>query len=196
MPAAGTPIAPAGSLSRALRSRWLFAVATLVALVPALPFAAVVPEARLKAAFVSKFPQFVTWPPEVLDGRRSIDLCVASPNPFGDDLATLVEGETVAGRTLNVRLVDTLAELRGCHLLFVRSSIRGVVHPLLAAAEAFPILTVGDDEDFLDRGGIVGLHVIGGRVRFEVDDDAARRVGLRISSQLLTLAMSVRGGPR
>lgn len=143
---------------------------------------------------MSKFPQFVTWPPESLDGRPTIDLCVAPPNPFGSDLASLVEGEVVSGRSLAVRTVDTVAGLRGCHLLFVREATRNAVHPLLAAAQLLPILTVGDDEDFLDQGGIVALRLVGGRVRFDVNDEAARHVGLRISSQLLTLALSVRGG--
>jgi hypothetical protein len=63
-------------------------------------------------------------------------------------------------------------------------------------AAALPILTVGDYGTFLDEGGIVKLLIIDGRVRFEVDLATAGRVGLRLSSQLLQLALNVRGGPR
>ena len=44
------------------------------------------------------------------------------------------------------------------------------------------------------RGGMVALRVVGGRLRFDIDAAAARKAGLRISSQLLRLALSVRGG--
>jgi hypothetical protein len=57
-----------------------------------------------------------------------------------------------------------------------------------------PILTVGDDSRFLDEGGDIQLKIVAGRVRFEVNAAAASRVGLKISSQLLQLALAVRGG--
>jgi hypothetical protein len=41
---------------------------------------------------------------------------------------------------------------------------------------------------------MIALRVVNGRVRFDVNVDNARRAGLRISSQLLNLALTVRGG--
>ena len=149
-------------------------------------------ENKLKAAVVSKFPQFVEWPPAALDGRATIDVCVAPPDPFGSDLDELVADETVGDRKVAVRRIDGAPDLAGCHLLLVAgpSSAR---RSLLQRAAALPILTVGDDPRFMDDGGIVRLRVVGGRIRFDVNAAAARRAGLRISSQLLQLAVSVRG---
>jgi hypothetical protein len=153
----------------------------------------VVPESRLKAAFVSKFPQFVEWPAAATDGRETIDICVASPDPFGTDLQELLTGEVLNGRGLNLRHVNAAPDVDGCHMLFLPAR-KGGRHPLLTVASGRAILTVSDDPGFLDDGGIVALRVVDGRVRFEIDDAAARRVGLRISSQLLRLALAVRGG--
>jgi len=154
--------------------------------------AEVVPERRLKAAIVSKFPQFVEWPDAAVEGRKTIDVCVAAPDPFGTDLQDLVSGEELNGRTLALRRVDAPSQVSDCHVLFLPAR-SGARRTLLAAATHLPVLTVSDDPGFLDAGGIVALRVVDGRVRFEVDDGAARRVGLRISSQLLRLALSVRG---
>ena len=57
------------------------------------------------------------------------------------------------------------------------------------------VLTIGESPDFLREGGIINLLLVGRRVRFEVNPDAAARAGLRLSSQLLQLAVAVRGGP-
>jgi hypothetical protein len=155
--------------------------------------AQVVPESRLKAAIVSKLPQFVEWPTASTDTRSSLDICVASPDPFGADLTALVADEAVGQRRLATRIVASPADVATCHVLFLPS--HGTTpHPLLAAALNRPILTVGDSPRFLDEGGIIALRVIDGRVRFDIDDIAARRVGLKISSQLLRLAVNVRGG--
>jgi len=147
---------------------------------------------KLKAAIVSKFPQFVEWPPDALDGRTSVDVCVATPDPFGSDLEELVAGETLDNRKVSVRRVAREQDVDGCQLLVIPSGATAR-RALLQRAATQPILTIGDDARFLDEGGIVRLRLVEGRMRFDVNAAAARRVGLRISAQLLQLAASVQG---
>jgi hypothetical protein len=151
-------------------------------------------EDRIKAAVVSKITQFVDWPSTALAGRTSIDVCVAEPDRFGSDLAELAAGERVKGRDLAVRIVSTPHDLENCQLLFVPGRVRSGRHPLLASAESLPILTVGDYPTFMDDGGIVQLRMVDGRVRFDINLVAARHAGIQVSSQLLRLAVTVRGG--
>ena len=63
---------------------------------------------------------------------------------------------------------------------------------LLRKVASLPVLTVGDSAD-LESSTIVTLRIVDGRVRFIVSMAAAERAGLRISSQLLRLALDVRG---
>ena len=153
------------------------------------------PEYQLKAAFLSKFPEFTEWPESALSSRQTIEICVPRPSPFGKALAELVAGETLRGRTLVTREIGTVEAIDTCQLLFVplRSAIDR--KQLLARAEKLPVLTVGDYPSFLDEGGIVNLRIVAGRVRFEIDVTAADRAGVRLSSQLLRLAVNVRRGP-
>ena len=81
-----------GVPTRASAALVVFAVAWLVAM----PAASQDPsEYRLKAAFVKTFPRFVSWPPSALKSRRTFEICIASPDPFGTALRELVEGETI-----------------------------------------------------------------------------------------------------
>ena len=175
---------------------WIFVRPLVVALVCAATLApvrgqeAVTNEDRLKAAFVYRFPQFVEWPSESLAGQQTLDICVAAPNPFGDTLQQLVAGESLGGRRLNVRHLSPREDVSACRVLYL---------PGDRAAEGIkrvadqPVLTVGDSQRFLDEGGIIRLTVTDRRVRFEVNAVAAERARLRLSSQLLRLALSVRG---
>ena len=163
-------------------------------LFPVVSSAGVAPEYELKAAVVSKFPAFTEWPPEALDGRATIDFCVARPNPFGPALARFVAGESAYGRALRVREVDGPAAIDGCRVLFVPAHAGAAGQALLDAARAHPILTVGESPAFLDEGGHISLRLVDGRVRFDIAADTAGRVGIRFSSQLLRLALDVRGG--
>lgn len=149
-------------------------------------------EYRLKAAFLSRFPQFVEWPAPALDGRPTIDLCLIDPHPFGRVLADLVRGEQLGGRTLTVRQVAANA-VADCQLLYLPEELPSRKTVLKQVGQV-PVLTVSDAPRFLDEGGIVQLTIVDKRVRFEIDADAAQRAGLRLSAQLLRLAVQVRGG--
>ena len=151
-------------------------------------------EYRLKAAFVSRFPQFIEWPTSVWAAASDVRLCIAHPNPFGNDLNALVSGESLNGRAFSVQEVTAATGVAGCHVLFVGSRVQGSA-AFLKAANGQPVLTVGDGDRFLEEGGIVRLRIVERRVRFDVSTANAQRAGLRLSSQLLGLALEVREGP-
>jgi hypothetical protein len=152
-------------------------------------------EYRLKAAFIYQFPQFVEWPAVAWQGAPGVQICILQPNPFGRELEALVRGESLNGRPFSVREITGPDGLSGgCHLLFIggNAPARGEV---LKAARGSSVLTIGEGDRFLDEGGIIALRIVERRVRFDVSAGAAQKVGLRISSQLLSLALNVRGGP-
>jgi hypothetical protein len=155
---------------------------------------AVASEYRLKAAVMHQFPQFVEWPSATWREARALQLCVIEPNPFGSELEQLILGETLNGRPLAVKEIYGSDELAGCHVLFV-SMRSGDPSAVLRATTGHPVLTIGESEGFLESGGIILMRIVDGRVRFEVHATNAQKAGLRISSQLLNLALTVRGGP-
>jgi hypothetical protein len=146
-------------------------------------------EYGVKAAYLYNFVKFVEWPDRAATGPMVI--CVAAHNPFGDVLADTVRGESVNGRPLEVRLI--LAPEPACHVVFIPA---GAPPAYLRSARATPTLTVGEDQDFILQGGIIGFFLEAGNVRFEIDNDAAEHAELKISSRLLRLRRtpSHRGG--
>ena len=149
-------------------------------------------EYRLKAAFIQRFPEFVTWPPSAFETRDTFELCVANPSPFGTALTELTAGESLHGRAIAVREVDLGESLESCHVLFVGGPMDGEVRTYLQRAHALPILTVGESPAFLDQGGVIGLRMVDGRVGFDVSLTSAQRAGLQLSSQILRLALQVK----
>jgi hypothetical protein len=146
---------------------------------------------RVKAAFLFRFPGFVEWPSAAIEGRTFLDICVLGSTPVGTLLDELVEGESLGGRVLRVRIVSRNG-LDACHVLFLPEGARGRGAALKAVADR-PVLTVSDASGFLDEGGIIQFRVSDERVRFEISLAAAERAGLRLSAQLLRLATRVVG---
>ena len=54
------------------------------------------------------------------------------------------------------------------------------------------VLTVGETQEFTADGGVINFKLKDGKVRFEIDVDAAGQEHLRISSKLLSLAQIVK----
>jgi hypothetical protein len=64
---------------------------------------------------------------------------------------------------------------------------------ILARIKALPSLTVGETDHFAQQGGVIGFIKREGKVRLEINLEAARQAGLQLSSKLLSVADSVTG---
>lgn len=155
----------------------------------AMPHAqAQVSDRNVKAAFLVRFADFVTWPPEVQS--QPFTVCLSPSHNFGAAVATTAKGTMVRGRPMVVRQLRPAESIAGCQLLYVAPADEH----LLPQTRRYPILTVGEGRGFCERGGVINLRVVDDRVRFEISLTHARAVGLSVDSQLLRLALTVHGG--
>jgi len=154
-----------------------------------------VSEYDVKAAFLFNFTKFVEWPPAAFADEHSLlKICVLGEDPFGKPLRELATGE-VGGRRLTLKYLENLSHLESCHVLFVCRSERDRLPRILVDLHTAPVLTVGDTPGFTDQGGMINFILEGTKVRFDVNQEAAERAGLKISSRLLALAKHVKGRP-
>lgn len=149
-------------------------------------------EYEIKAAFLFNFAQFVEWPANAFqDADSPVAFCVLGHDPFGAVLERTLDGETIRNRRVLIRRFRRVAELESCQLVFVSASERARLADLLPALSSRPVLTVGEVEGFGSAGGIINFYLEDQRVRFEINQVAARRAGIEISSELLHLGKLV-----
>ncbi|HKY83043.1 MAG TPA: YfiR family protein [Sphingobium sp.] len=147
-------------------------------------------ERAVKASFLLKFAPFVEWPPAAFTAAdRNFVICVTGEDPFGNILNDVVRGQRMKQRPVSVRRLGTAGSAAGCHILYAGRSAEAEYAPFPAAG-SLPILTVSDKSTG-PTGAMIAFLVQGGRVRFQIDDGAARASGLKISSKLLALAVTV-----
>jgi hypothetical protein len=150
-------------------------------------------EYQVKAAFIYNFAKFVEWPQQPASGAAGpMALCVLGQDPFGGALEDVVSGKVVNGRALVVRQVRDVQHSSDCHILFVSASERKRIGSILEVVRGKEILTIGDMERFAAEGGVINLKLEDGRIRIEINLEAAHRQSLRISSKLLNLAEIVK----
>ena len=153
------------------------------------------PEYQVKAAFLYNFAKFVEWPSQVFPGPTTpFRICVLGRDPVGDALTSIVQGKSISGHAILSSQVQSPAEARSCHVLFLSQSDSENLKQGLDRLRDLPILTVGDSADFLALGGMINFVLEQDRVRFEINLAAAERHHLKLSSKLLAVARVVNVG--
>jgi hypothetical protein len=169
--------------------RWIVAASLMLGVAPTAR-AQSAPEPALKAAFLYNFAKFAEWPADAAPADP-LTICVFGDAAIADALDETVKGRTVDGRKATVVRVKPDG-FRGCHVLYVAGLDAKRAQAIVDELKGAPVLTVGDREQFAQSGGIAGLFVEQGRMRFAINIEAAQRCRLRISSRLLSLAKIVK----
>lgn len=145
-------------------------------------------EYPVKANYLVRFAAFVDWQSGAFAGPDSaLVLCVVGRDPFGRLLDQAAAGQTARGRRILIRRTATGA---GCHIAYAGSGVDAGVMDALARQPHLLVVTDAGQS----RRGAVHFVLWQNRVRFAVDQAAAQRAGLTISSRLLSLAVSAREG--
>jgi hypothetical protein len=156
-------------------------------------FAADLPDQdEVEAAFLYRFAGYVEWPPEALSGQ-DFTIAVLGSDSIVQELQRILPHHSLKDRPAQVRRIRRLEELGDAQMLFVGPRFNDELKTLIARLAKQPVLVVTASDHGLDEGSCVNFLFVDRRVRFEVSLTAADRVGLRVSSELLSVAVRVQG---
>ncbi len=150
-------------------------------------------EYQVKAVCVLNAARFVSWPETSFSSDETpLVIGVLGDNPFGALLHDAVKSETVRKRRIVVRSV-TLAEApSACHVLFISRTEKDNLGAILQAMNKANVLTISDMEGFANAGGMLGLVLDRGKIRFEYNPAAAQAAGLKFDPQFTSLCRIIK----
>ena len=148
-------------------------------------------EPAIRVAYVFNLTKYVEWP------RAGNQLVIGfiGDGPMGEALEKMLAGKTSDSRLIRVVLSPSEEGLDECDVVYVATSSTKKVHETLDRLRNKSVLTIGETEPFLKSGGMIGLVRVGQQVRMIINQDAAERARLKISSRVLNLATIVQDGP-
>jgi hypothetical protein len=148
-------------------------------------------EYAVKATFLYKFASFVDWPQGSFARDTSpFNLCVVGRDPFAGRIQEAVSGQNVGRHQIVLRQLPKAERESDCHVMFVSGSGTQSVAEALEAVSGTATLTVTDSA-IGPVAGIMHFVIVDDRVSFDIDNAAAARNRLVISSKLLALARRV-----
>ena len=147
-------------------------------------------EDALKAAFLYRFTDYVDWPPEALQ-TQAFNIAVMNDPGVAAQLRKLMPAHPVHGHAVQVQTLTSVRELHDIQVLYVGGSDTAELRRIVSAIGSHPVLIVTDEQNALNAGSVVNFVLTERRLRFEVSLDSAEQTGLRIGSELLSVALHV-----
>jgi hypothetical protein len=172
---------------RTARFIWVAALAVLSPVSGAM--SDTVSEQELKAAVLYRAARFIEWPASSFAGSRSpFVICVVGTASVLEAFEA-IRSKQIHARSIAIRQVTgDMLDVRQCHIAYFPTGSDADIDYALGKSEGLPLLTVGDAESFVHRGGMIALITRDQRIHFTVNVAATKRGGLIVSSQLLQLA--------
>ncbi len=163
-------------------------------LLPAFGANGPLPEYKVKAAYLYNFLHFVVWPEDApTQTSDTVNVLIVGDRAFRSIIVPM-ERRTVGGKRLDITLVSTLdarTDLKNYHLIYMAKVKPDRLRTLIPRVAHLPLLTVGEQSDFVESGGMIGFVSQEGKIKFVVNRAALKRGNLSMRSKALRLAEKV-----
>jgi hypothetical protein len=150
-------------------------------------------EIELKAAYLYNFTLFVEWPQHTLS-QNYFTIGVYKDEDMYIILTEMLRGRKVGKLPIKIIEVKQLKDAQKADLLyFGKETSDNELKDILDIIAHKPVLSVGNEiEDFCYKGGIINFRPEYFKKRFEINNEKALSLGLKISSKLLVLSKIIK----
>lgn len=179
---------------RLLRSALLFFC--LLILAPSSGMAKQAPsESELKAAFILNFAKLVSWPDAALSqSEERFRIAIHGDQELLKVCQSSLRDKKASQRRIEIIGVDleqAADPMLDVQILYLAGADMDALQGILDLHSANPLLLVGENSEFCERGGSIALIEEQGRMSFEVNRKQEFASGLKINSRLLRIARRV-----
>lgn len=152
-------------------------------------------EELVEAAFILQFIQFIEWPipasatnSGASGNESSFVIGIVGSSRVGMFLEESAKQRMMAdGKPIIVKKIITLDDVEKCQTVYICPTESSKTAQILSRMKNKPILSIGHEEKFMERGGLINLYNENDRLRFEISVEDVANSKLKFSSKLLQL---------
>lgn len=150
-------------------------------------------EYLMKTGFIERFTRFINWPNDSVqnDTINPFIITVLGENPFDCTLNEFYSDTMIKKRNVVINYISSISELEPCHILFISGSCKSDLEQILNIANQHAILTISETKGFAKKGVLINFYIDKNKIRFEINQQAFKDSGLKVSHLLLKIAKVV-----
>ena len=146
-------------------------------------------EPTIKALFIYNFTKYVEWPVE--KDHNNIVIGFYGPSAVIDELKKICLNKKVKDRAIEIRQANDISEAEKCDIFFIPQDENDMFKYINERLNGKGVLIVTEEKGMAQKGAAINIIEQDNKVRFELNENAIKKSGLKISSQLLALAIKV-----
>ncbi|MHC1704965.1 MAG: YfiR family protein [Tenuifilaceae bacterium] len=141
---------------------------------------------KQQTSYIYNIVKYVDWPASYKSGDFVIG--VFGSGPITAELNKLATTKKVFSQKITVVEFNSPEEISNCHVLFVTRAKTSLIKEALAKVGSNSTLIIGEFPGLANLGAAVNFVTQEGKLVFQLNEAAAKRQGLQISSQLKELS--------
>lgn len=138
----------------------------------------------LQTLYIFNFTKYVEWP----TGSKSIKIGVVDNTTAEGYLDKMAKAKSTGTSEISVINSKNENELGSCQIIFVPFNTTHLAAKLIERFGSQPILIITEEPDLTRKGAGVSFKQVSGKLRFQINEEAIKSKGLKVSSSLLVLA--------
>ena len=146
-------------------------------------------ESNLKAAFIYNFTRFIDWDDNVFPNDFMIG--VVGNSLINGPLEEIAKTRTVNNKKIIIKYFKSVEEVEKCNILFNSKNLKIPLSEFLEKPELKKSLIIGEKETYAQKGAGINFVLVDKKLKFEINQKSLNEAGLKISAQLLKLAIIV-----
>lgn len=103
-------------------------------------------------------------------------------------LAKMAKAKSTGSAEISIINTKNETELSSCQIIFVPSNNTHLATKLIERFSSQPILIVTEEADLTRKGASISFKLVSGKLHFQINEEAIKSKGTKVSSSLVTLA--------
>jgi uncharacterized protein DUF4154 len=144
---------------------------------------------KFQRTFIYNFTKYIQWPPSQQTGNFIIG--VLGDSPITAELELLANSRSAGAQKFEIKKLNSISEISHLHMLFVPKSKNGQIKSILKKVNGKSTLVITEGKGMAVKGGGINFIYVNGKPRFEINKKATDKSNLKVSSELMKLAIMI-----
>lgn len=147
------------------------------------------PNHEIHAAMLYNFIKYVQWPNESEAGTFVVG--VMGEDDVYNTLKAWYDGKPKGSKKYSIKKITSSSEAATCQVVYLGKSKSREFEDIKGSISGKSVLTITDGNGLGEKGSCINFKVVGGKLKFELNQASVNDSNLKISSQLASMAIMI-----
>ncbi|MBN2486853.1 MAG: YfiR family protein [Bacteroidales bacterium] len=144
---------------------------------------------KFKALFMYNFTKYLEWPTQMQQGNFVIG--VYGSSPVIAELNIIAGKRGIGRQKLEIRKINELAELTGCHIVYVPEARTDKLSQINKVCKNHGIVLISDGPGLAKSYAGLNYIKVNGKLNFEINRQHIENEGIKVNTALFSLGIQV-----